>query len=264
MGSFASQVTGVAALAEPVRRDLYLYVVGQAEPVSRDQAAVGVGVAAHTAKFHLDRLADEGLLTVEYRRLSGKAGPGAGRPTKLYRRSEREVAVSLPPREYDLAAGVMASAIESAVRGDVPLPDALRKCARAAGRELAAPDDASETVSGQLAADAEPPPLEAVCRVLAAHGYEPRTEPDDGGGERVVMANCPFHVLSRTHTQLVCGLNADLIGGLTDALGGGVVTARLEPAPGRCCVVLRAQDGGSARATKGRRSGSPGRTSPDS
>lgn len=230
MGTFASQVTGVAALAEPVRRDLYLYVVGQAEPVSRDQAAAGVGVAAHTAKFHLDRLADEGLLEVEYRRLSGKAGPGAGRPTKLYRRADREVAVSLPPREYDLAAGVMAAAIEASMHDGTPLPEALCECARAAGRQLAGP--------GEVAPDV--PALDAVCQVLAEHGYEPRTEQDDDGADRVVMANCPFHWLSRTHTQLVCGLNADLIDGLTEALGRGVVRAELEPAPGRCCVVLRA------------------------
>jgi predicted ArsR family transcriptional regulator len=235
MDTFAASVAGVAALAEPVRRDLYLFVAGQPEPVSRDQAAAAVGVPVHTAKFHLDRLADEGLLEVEYRRLSGKRGPGAGRPTKLYRRSEHEVAVSLPPREYDLAAGVMAAAIEASVRDGTPLRDALRESAVAAGRALAAP---KVPRSGQ--------PLHAICEVLADHGYEPRTEPDGEAEERVVMANCPFHWLSRTHTELVCGLNADLIDGVTQELGQGVVTARLEPAPGRCCVVLRAEGGTAA------------------
>lgn len=232
MDSFASSVAGVAALAEPVRRDLYLFVAGQAEPVSRDQAAAGVGVPVHTAKFHLDRLADEGLLEVEYRRLSGRRGPGAGRPTKLYRRSEHEVAISLPPREYDLAAGVMAAAIEASVHDGTPVRDALRECAVAAGRALAGAGD-----------EREEDPLHAVCGVLAEHGYEPRTEPDEDSAERVVMANCPFHWLSRRHTELVCGLNADLIDGVTQTLGQGVVTARLEPAPGRCCVVLRAEPG---------------------
>jgi predicted ArsR family transcriptional regulator len=229
MNTFASSVAGVAALAEPVRRDLYLFVAAQPEPVSRDQAAAGVGVAVHTAKFHLDRLADEGLLEVEYRRLSGRRGPGAGRPTKLYRRSDHEVAVSLPPRQYDLAAGVMAAAIESSMTAGTPLPDALRESAVAAGRQLAGAD----------AERASQDPLHAVCQVLADHGYEPRTEPDEESEQRVVMANCPFHWLSRTHTELVCGLNADLITGLTQTVGRGVVSARLEPAPGRCCVVLR-------------------------
>jgi predicted ArsR family transcriptional regulator len=116
------------------------------------------------------------------------------------------------------------------------LSDALKECALAAGRAL-----------GSGAVDGDAAPLDAVCQVLADHGYEPRREPDEPEGERVVMANCPFHALSRTHTELVCGLNSDLIAGLTETLGGGVVTARLEPAPGRCCVVLRAQDGGESR-----------------
>ncbi len=242
MTDFATRVTGVAALAEPVRRDLYLYVVGQPEAVSRDQAAAGVGVAAHTAKFHLDRLAEEGLLDVEYRRLSGRTGPGAGRPTKLYRRADREVAVSLPHREYDLAATIMADAIEASVHDGAPVADTLRATAMAAGRALAAPREAAPRDAGPPDARPDRPsdPLGAVWAVLADHGYEPRAERDDDGGERVIMANCPFHALSRTHTELVCGLNADLVAGLTDELGGGVVTARLEPAPGRCCVVLRA------------------------
>jgi predicted ArsR family transcriptional regulator len=232
MSTFEASVAGVAALAEPVRRDLYLYVASQTDPVSRDQAASAVGVPVHTAKFHLDRLAEEGLLEVEYRRLSGRRGPGAGRPTKLYRRSEHEVAVSLPPRQYDLAAGVMAAAIEANVHDGTPLQDALRESALAAGRELAGIDVQHSSKE----------PLAAVCDVLAEHGYEPRTEPDDESEQRVVMANCPFHWLSRSHTELVCGLNADLITGLTQTVGRGVVSARLEPAPGRCCVVLRAHE----------------------
>jgi len=72
----------VASLGEPVRLTLYRYVVAQAEPVSREQAAAGVGVAHHVAKFHLDRLEDDRLLEVNYRRPAGRTGPGAGRPTK--------------------------------------------------------------------------------------------------------------------------------------------------------------------------------------
>ena len=56
-------------------------------PVSRDQASDALEIARHTAKFHLDKLADEGLLDTDFKRLSERRGPGAGRPTKLYRRS---------------------------------------------------------------------------------------------------------------------------------------------------------------------------------
>src|SRR6266545_3639861 len=93
---FDAQVAGVAALDEPVRRALYRYGVAQPGLVSRDQAAEGTGVPRHVAKFHLDKLAEGGLLEVEFRRPAGRGGPGAGRPTKLYRRSSRELWVRRP------------------------------------------------------------------------------------------------------------------------------------------------------------------------
>src|SRR6478672_2836053 len=135
---FARRVAGVAALAEDVRRELYLFVVAEPDPVSRDQAAAGVGVPRHTAKFHLDRLVEEGLLETEFRRLSGRQGPGAGRPAKLYRRSPGEVAVSLPERHYDLAGRLLAGAIEASSRDGTPVAAALQSGAQSYGSGLGA------------------------------------------------------------------------------------------------------------------------------
>lgn len=207
-------VASVAALGEPVRRDLYRYVVAQDHAVARDEAATGVGVPHHVAKFNLDRLVADGLLEVEYSRPPGRSGPGAGRPTKRYRRAEREIAVHLPDRRYDLAGRVMAEAISTATRDGVPLADALRTAARAAGRAIGA--DCPDPVAA-----------------LAAHGYEPRP-----AGADVTLANCPFHSLAQSYTELVCGLNLDLIDGLLDAAGATGLQAFLDPGPDRCCVTI--------------------------
>jgi predicted ArsR family transcriptional regulator len=220
-GDFVAQVGGVGALAEPARRTLYLYVVGQPEPVSRDQAAAGVGLARHTAKFHLDKLVAEGLLSTEFRRLSGRSGPGAGRPTKLYRRADRQFAVTLPERHYDLAGQILAAAIEAAARSGIPVIEAVQEAAAVAGRRIGSACGTSVRS------------LDDVARVLIGHGYEPRVE-----GAAVLLANCPFHALARDHTALVCGMNLHLLGALLDVLGGTDVHARLEPAPQRCCVVV--------------------------
>src|SRR3954452_24408232 len=99
------------ALAEPTRRRLYEYVAGLQDAVGRDRAAEELGLPRHAAKFHLDRLVEVGLLTTEYRRLSGRTGPGAGRPAKLYRRAPGEVSVSVPPRRYALLAEILAEAV---------------------------------------------------------------------------------------------------------------------------------------------------------
>ncbi len=118
---FARRVVRVGTLAEPVRRRLYQYVVAQPEPVSRDEAAAAAGVPRHTAKFHLDRLVAEGLLVTSARRLTGRTGPGAGRPPKLYRRTSAEVAVSLPERHDDLAGRLMARAIDRSAADGTPV-----------------------------------------------------------------------------------------------------------------------------------------------
>ena len=104
----------LAALAEPVRRRLYEYVVAQPGAVDRDGAAGGLGIGRPLAAFHLDRLAEAGLLEVEYHRRSGRTGPGAGRPAKFYRRpAGRDIEVSLPPRRYGLVAEIFATGIRA-------------------------------------------------------------------------------------------------------------------------------------------------------
>jgi predicted ArsR family transcriptional regulator len=220
---FAADVVRVAALSEPVRRRLYRYVVAQAWPVSRENAAANVGVAPHVAKFHLDRLAADGLLDVEYRRPPGRSGPGAGRPTKLYRRADRDITVSLPERRYDLAGQVMAEALTIAARETRPVQDTIRVAARAAGQQLA---DSAEP-------DPADSPQQMVGDLLARYGYEPRAT-DDG----VVLANCPFHHLARKYTELICGMNLDLIDGVLDRLCPGRLQARLDPGPNHCCVAI--------------------------
>jgi predicted ArsR family transcriptional regulator len=238
---FARRVTGLSALAEPVRRALYEFVVAHGpEPVGRDQAAAGVGVAHHTAKFHLDRLVADGLLETRFRRLSGRTGPGAGRPAKLYVRAQGDLAVSVPPRHYDLAARLMAEAIERSTTQGVPVVDALHAAAAAQGRS-AARSPATQGEEGAEGADGgvrDLDPLSRACGSLAAQGYEPRLV--DG---EVVLTSCPFHALAAEHTSLVCGMNLALLDAFVGQLGGGL-RARLEPAPDRCCVVLSQQTAG--------------------
>jgi predicted ArsR family transcriptional regulator len=217
-----AQVSAVAALAEPSRRRLYDHVVRQSAPVSRDEAAAAVGLPRATVAFHLDRLVADGLLDVVFERRSGRTGPGAGRPSKLYRRADRAVEVSLPERSYDLAGDLLATALtEAEASGQTPRA-ALERSAFERGRELAA----AGTGGGR----------DRVLQVLEDNGFEPRTE--DGG---VALANCPFHLLARRHTELVCGMNLHLIGGVLDGVRSPGLVARLRPEPGMCCVRLDAE-----------------------
>ncbi len=220
-------MSAVAALDEPTRRRLYDHVVRRPGPVSRDDAAAELGLARTTAAFHLDRLVDEGLLEVVFERRSGRTGPGAGRPAKLYRRSGCEVAVSLPERHYALAGQLLAAALEEADRsGDSPRT-ALGRRAYAVGQDLA-------KAAAEGGADARAVAL----GVLEDQGYEPRVE-----GAGVALVNCPFHALAQEHTELVCGMNLRLLDGVLDGVGRTGLAAQLRPTPDHCCVRLEPAGG---------------------
>lgn len=221
---FAKQLGGLAALDEPVRRKLYLYVVGRDGDVSRDEAARATRVSRALAAFHLDKLVKAGLLEATFRRLSARVGPGAGRPSKLYRRASTRFDISLPQRRYELAAHVLAQALAK-TRTEDGL-EVLRSAARDWGRRLA--QDASVATRHGL-------PLNRASHALRVCGFEPRRTPD---GE-VVLRNCPFDSLRADGRELICGMNLALIEGLLTGLDLQGVHATLAPRAGMCCVALR-------------------------
>jgi len=219
--TFGRRAATVAALADPLRRALYRFVAEQPGAVSRDQAAEGVEVPRHTAKFHLDRLVDEGLLVAEFRRLTGRTGPGAGRPAKLYRRARKELSISLPSRRYDLAAQVLADAAERALDG-TPMAAALDEAAEGAAQAIATSYDDAPSAS------------EALSRL----GYEPR---EDGGFR---LGNCPYHRLASDHADLVCAVNERFVTSLCASLGSDdpVVRTGTGPSASGCCVRIGSKD----------------------
>jgi predicted ArsR family transcriptional regulator len=222
-GTWTSRVSAIAALDEPTRRRLYEFVVGQPASVSRDEAAAAVAVPRPTAAFHLDKLVAEGLLEVVYERRTGRSGPGAGRPSKLYRRSSEHIAVSLPERRYELAAGLLADVLHETETSAEPPHETLRRRAHELGRELGAAARSAHGPGDPIAA-------------LRDFGYEPRAD-----GDTVVLVNCPFHTLAQRHTELVCGMNLRLVDGVLDGLAATGISAHLAPQPGHCCVQLREQ-----------------------
>lgn len=198
----------VATLGEPLRRALYEFVLSAAGPVSRDEAAAAVDVSRQVAAYHLDRMADDGLLDVEFRRLGGRAGPGAGRPAKLYRRSEETYDVSIPPRRYELAARILLEAARDSGLEE----QAMAKAAHRAGVEI-----------GKKGLDT----------ALRETGYEPASE--DG---EIRFRNCPFHVLRDQDRNATCGLNLALVEGMVEG-SNTEMAAVLAPEDGYCCVRLR-------------------------
>lgn len=206
----------VAAVADPVRAGIYQEVAANSEPVGREHVAEAVGITRQAAAFQLDKLAEQGLLEVSYRRLNGATGPGAGRPSKVYGAVHAELNASVPQREYPLAGDIMAEAIDAARADGGSVEAHLAEAARATGRRLAA----EQSSLGEF---------------LGTYGYRPEVQPDGSA----ILANCPFHALSSRHTDTVCDMNQDFIGGALEALEPSRTAERVTPGqPCGCCVRL--------------------------
>jgi predicted ArsR family transcriptional regulator len=232
-----ADLDAIGALAEPNRRALYDYVTSRRTWVSREDAADGVGLQRGVAAHHLDRLAADGLLEVDYQRQGSRSGPGAGRPAKVYRRSPGERGVSLPPRRYDLAGRLLAEAADRSRRDGVPIEQAVDRAARDEGQRIGA--GARRALGRRASTRARRARALEQLRVL---GFEPETHADGV----VVLHNCPFHLLAREHTELICGMNLCMMRGILAEVGGTGLSARLEPTDDCCCVRLRPESPGES------------------
>ncbi|MGO2744969.1 helix-turn-helix transcriptional regulator [Microbacterium sp.] len=203
----------LALLSDDVRRRLYNFIAPQSGSVTRDDVASAVGITRSLAAYHLDKLADAGLLEVSFARPDGRSGPGSGRPAKRYARGRRELAVSMPPRNYSLLARLLATAADAAPSG--AFTAALATASAQEGMSL-----------GEQSGD--------LVTALTSAGFEPaRTEDDD-----IILRNCPFHSIVQDHSELACNLNHAFVRGALDGADADPDRAELAPQSGRCCVVI--------------------------
>jgi predicted ArsR family transcriptional regulator len=215
----------VGSLDDPVRHRLYRFVAAHGEPVGRDEAATAAGIGRPLAAYHLDKLVDLGLLVASYQRPAGRGGPGAGRPAKVYARSGAEFAVSVPPRDYELAARLLAAAVESDETGtcQTALEGAARRLGASAGQRRRAGGDGGP---------------ELAMAALAEHGFEPFRD-EDG---TIRLRNCPFHQLAADYPRVVCAMTLALVegvvSGVLECAPGSALHAGPAPRPGCCCVAV--------------------------
>jgi len=216
-------LTPLSALGSPVRRRLYEHIADGGRAIGRDEAAASVGVSRSLAAYHLDKLVEKGLLEARFSRRRERAGPGAGRPAKLYRRARREFVLRAPPRDYQLLGELLVRAAEDdqtgAVRGTI------EQVAYEYGRSLGA--RAKQDAVGDRAE------LEDALRL---RGYEPFE--DERGTIR--LRNCPFEGVANQCPEVVCGLNLRLLEGLIAGLNVRNVRAMLKPEEADCCVAITA------------------------
>ena len=212
------RLSALAALGDPVRKRLFELVSDSGTALSRDDCAAALGLPKSTIRAHLDKLVDEQLLRVEFRKIGARTGPGSGRPTKLYATARCEVSASVPPRHYDLAASLLAAGVQHSIDTGVGIEESLAQVAREEGLRM-----------GRVAGDIQ--------TLLAETGYSPESDGDGG----TIMANCPFHRLSQDHQSVVCALNGALLGGALEGCGDARHVLAPDQEISHCCARLVAK-----------------------
>jgi predicted ArsR family transcriptional regulator len=206
----------LCVLDDPARWAAYLAVRTGGRPLTRAEVADEVGISVRLAAFHLEKLLSEGFLEATYERDERSAG--VGHPAKRYRPTGLELEVSIPPRRYDLAAEILAEALE-ANSLDPPL-ESLADVAAEYGRQVGRRAGARKGGSRLMTA-------------LRVVGYEPATAGDD-----VVLRNCPFRHVAQARPEIICQMNRAFVAGVLAGTKSRSLHALLSPSTGRCCVVV--------------------------
>ena len=167
------------AVGDPELRATLLFVRGARRPVSIAEVARAHDVHRNVARRRLERLAAAGLLVAGFERRTGRTGPGAGRPAKVYAPAPETAAIEFPERRYADLIGL--------------LVDAMPK------RRLS---DAGARFGTELAAAAGIEPerdrragLERMCDAVGALGFQARLGRLDGTSAEILTPTCPLRPL---------------------------------------------------------------------
>lgn len=196
-------------IGEPELRAALLYVRGSDGPVSADDAALALEVHRSVARARLERLTSAGLLETGFARRSGRSGPGAGRPAKLYSAAPESEIVEFPPRHL---AVLVARLLE-----EVPVErreQALRRAGEDFGRELAR---AAGLRPGLRTAEG----LERVCSAMRALGFQASLDRIEDSRAVIGTLTCPLRPLVTERAE-AAHIDRGMWAGLVDCALRGV------------------------------------------
>ncbi len=221
------------AVADPELRETLLFARGRAAPFTADDAAAALAVHRNVARSRLDRLAGAGLLEISFARRSGRGGPGAGRPAKVYRVAPETSMIEFPPRRLpELVARLLD---ELPARGRAA---ALRRVGADFGRALA--DEARLKPAASVATG-----IERVCAAVRSLGFQASLERVDGDTAVIATPTCPLRPLVVERAE-AAEIDRGMWAGLVERAVRGVraervtcETSRCHEDRASCSVVLR-------------------------
>jgi predicted ArsR family transcriptional regulator len=193
------------ALGDNTRYAIYLELARSSVPCSTAEVAESLGLHVNTVRPQMERMREVGLLEVAP---DHRGAPG--RPQHRYSVAADAPSLGLEPQTFPALSRMLVGVI---ARSGADPDDVL-----AAGREQGATEAGGATATDAATCVA------ALAGMLARHGFDPETVPDDaGGGATIGFAHCPFRELAEAQPALVCGLHRGLVEGFVDATGVGEV-----------------------------------------
>lgn len=213
--AFAEAVAQLTtAFGDATRRSIYLRCREGGEGVTAAQVAAEFELHPNVARHHLDKLIEGGYLVVESRRPPGGDGPvaGAGRPSKRYRPTGKDVMVSYPTRRDDLLVALLAQALDSLE------PVQATALAERVGY------DYGRAVAADVAPGAGPTTfrkaLAVVGDALTAHGFDASVQTEGRWHATITAGHCPFGAAAHSHPHLICALDRGMVKGMLSVLYG--------------------------------------------
>jgi predicted ArsR family transcriptional regulator len=177
------------AIGEAELREALLYVRGSATPVTADEAARALEVHRSVARGRLERLVRAGVVETSFARRSGRTGPGAGRPAKLYSAAPEAQALEFPPRHLP--------ALVARLLDEVPCDGregALRAAGEDFGRDLA-------RAAGLRPKARVKDGLEHVCAAVRSLGFHAAVDRIDHDTAVISTPTCPLRPLVMEHPE---------------------------------------------------------------
>jgi len=171
------------AIGESELREALLYVRASSEPVTADDAAEVLGVHRSVARSRLERLLGAGLLETSFARRSGRTGPGAGRPAKLYSPAPEPQALEFPARRLPELVARLLDRVPADGR-----EQALRSAGEDFGHDLARA--ARLRPSARMSYG-----LERVCAAVRSLGFHAVLDRVEGDTAVINTPTCPLRPL---------------------------------------------------------------------
>ena len=231
---FSAAVTAVtSAFGDPTRREIYLVAHDAERGVTAGEVAERFDLHPNVARHHLDKLAAGGYLEVHVER---SANPGAGRPSKRYRATGKEMGLEFPARRNDLLITLLARTLalvpqhEAEAMAEEVGQEYGRSLAVAMGGTVRPGADGHRSL--QVA-------LHAVADALTAHGFAAHAEAEGGGGLTIISDHCPFGDAAVQH-PVICAVDRGIVKGMLSTLYGDTVPETLASRPqgDAACVTL--------------------------